>query len=257
MPWKPKIERFRQMVLWESNGLDPDLILALIKQESGGVIGKKARSTCRVGPISSIHGGSVIYDRALGLMQIVPGTIASYNGRHPNAPAYFEQMSGKTMTDARVQIRVGCGVLLHELKKLNDFYPGQFPGTTPATANTNQILCMLLAYRRGMGALIKKFKKLKVMGLALTYENIQEQFPLWGYRPPNPVTGEPGQWINRVLHYVKTIWTAALNHGMVPGAPVDNIPGPGIPETQIAGSSGGLVALAAIVVGLLLIGSRR
>lgn len=254
MLWPPKVERHRERVQWEARGFDPDLLLAFIKQESGGVIGKKARATCRKGPIPLLNGGDIIYDRALGLMQIVPRTIASYNEHNPTV--YFEQMSGKTLNDARIQIRVGTGVLASEIKTLNNFFPDEFPGRTPATIDTNQLLMTILAYRMGGPGLRKKLNKLKERGLALTYENIVQEFPLWGYRPPNEETGEPGKWINRPIHYTDTIWEAALNHGFEPGSSPTFPPGPG-PDTEIAGTGGGLGVLLAVGLALYFLGSKR
>lgn len=250
MPWPPRIERFRQMVLWESQGLPPDLILAIVKQESGGFIGKKAGTTCKPWAIPNLGGGFIIYNRALGLMQVVPRTIAGYNNRHPGAPVYFEQMSGETLTDARIQIRVGCDVLAKEVRNLHGYDSAAFPGSGPGDADINQLLCAILGYRMGFGALTKKLNKLKTMGLALTYENIKEQFPLWGYNQ------ESGNWVNRPIHYTETIWTAALDHGMEPGAPVDNIPGPDLPETELAGPGGLLAFVVAVGVALALLGKR-
>lgn len=254
MLWPPKVERHRERVQWEAKGFDPDLILALIRQESGGVIGKKARSTTREWLIPLLSGGQILYDRALGLMQIVPRTIDSYNEHHPIV--YYEQMSGKTLNDARIQIRVGIGILGSEIKTLNNFFPIEFPGRTPSTIDTNQLLMTLLAYRMGGPALRKKLNNLKDRGLALTYENIVKEFPLWGYKPPDEETGEPGKWINRPIHYTDTIWEAALNHGFVPGSSQTFPPGPGMPETQIAGS-GGVGLLLVVGLALLFLGSRK
>lgn len=251
MLWPPRVERHRERVQWESRGFQPDLILAIIKKESGGVIGKKAGLTCKPWEIPTTSGGMITYNRALGLMQVVPRTIAGYNNRHPDALVYYEQMSGKTEADARIQIRVGCDVLAIEIRNLHNYDGLAFPGTTPNNIDTNQLLCALLGYRMGFGSLTKKLNKLRDRGLALTYANIKNEFPNWGLNP------DTGQWIHRPIHYTETIWEAALNHGMTPGAPVDIIPGPDLPETQIAGPGGGLAVLVAIGIGIALLGSRR
>lgn len=250
MDWPPRIERLRSIVEWESRGFDPDLILAIIKQESGGIIGRKG-TTVKPWEIPTLASGVITYNRALGLMQVVPRTIASYNNRHPNAPAYFEQMSGETEADARIQVRVGCEILDHEIGSLHKYDSGAFPCTTPHNVNTNQLLCAILAYRMGFGALRKKLNKLKERGLALTYDNIKNEFPKWG------LNQESGQWVNRPIHYTETIWTAALNHGMDDGGGFVNPPGPDLPETEIAGGGGAIALVVAVVVGLLLLGSKR
>lgn len=228
MQWPRRIERLRPLVVWESRGLPHDLILSIIKQESGGIIGRAGGTTVKPWQIPTVAGGVITYNRALGLMQVVPRTIASYNNRHPNTPVYYEQMSGETESDARIQIRVGSEILSKEIKNLHRYDPEYFPGTAASNTDTNQLLCAILAYRMGFGALTKKLKQLNERGLALTYQNIKNEFPNWGFNP------ETGNWINRPIHYTDTIWEAALNHGMAPGAPVNNIPGPEMPETQIA-----------------------
>jgi hypothetical protein len=102
----------------------------------------------------------------------------------------------------------------------------------------------------GFGALSKKLNKLASMSLALTYENIKTHFPLWGYNQ------QSGNWVNRPIHYTETIWTAALDHGMEPGAPVDNIPGPDLPEIELAGTGGTLAVLVAIGMAIALLWKR-
>lgn len=241
--WPKRVERFRTLVTTESQGINPDLILSIIKQESAGVIGRKAGSTCRSHEIPTLDGGTIMYNRALGLMQVVPGTIAGYNKRNPHQIAYFEQMSGKNWEDARVQIRVGCDVLANEYRKLHANYPKAFPAEDPSTTNTNQLLCALLAYRRGFGALTNKFAILQNRDLSLTYENIKNEFPLWGY---NTNTGE---WINRVIHYVDTVWENALNSGMDPAGTWNQPPtAPTQPTTTSA--SGGEILFFVLLLAL-------
>jgi len=181
--WPPIVARHRSRVLQESGGFAPDLILAIIKQESGGVIGKKAGATTKPWEIPSLSGGTLTYNRALGLMQVVPRTLASYNNRHPHTPVYFEQMSGKTEGDARIQIRVGCDVLAKEIRNLHSYDKTAFPGTRPDNVDTNQLKCAILGYRMGFGNLSRKLKKLEERGQALTYKNIKREFPYWGLNP--------------------------------------------------------------------------
>lgn len=249
--WAPIVARHRSRVLQESGGFAPDLILAIIKQESGGVIGKKAGATTKPWEIPSSSGGTLTYNRALGLMQVVPRTLASYNNRNPHVPVYFEQMSGKTEGDARIQIRVGCDVLAKEIRNLHSYDPDSFPATRPNNVDTNQLKCAILGYRMGFGNLSNKLKKLRQRGLALTYKNIKREFPHWGLNP------NTGIWINRPIHYTEKIWTNALNHGMVPGSPEVVPPGVAIPEPETSSQGGGLVILALIAMAVLALGSKR
>jgi soluble lytic murein transglycosylase-like protein len=249
MPLKPRIERLREMVSWESIGIPVPLLLAIIHQESRGSIGLKARVNTKPWAIPSINGGNITFNKAMGLMQVVPRTLAAFNNRHPSSPVYYEQMVGKTLNDARLQIRVGAEVLAHEIDTLHNRYPNQFPSSV-TDVEPNQLLFAILAYRMGSGSLGKRLTELKARGLNFTYENIKSQFPKWGYN------SKTGKWINRPIYYTDKIWNAAIDGGMVPGLPGEIIIGPSIPSTQIASTSGAGM-IAAVVIGLMWIGSRK
>lgn len=242
MPWNPQIERWRQFVQWECKDIQPDLMLAIIRQESGGIPGLVATAFCKPGPIPKEQGGFIIFDHALGLMQIVPLTIASYNERHPSDIVYFEDMKGQDERAARLQIRVGCAVYASAVRNLYLYDPQTFPGESPGSANADQLILALVGYRMGTNALRKKLDGLKAQGKPLSYESLQNTFPGWG--------GE----INRVYHYTSTVWDNAVNHGFDPGAPIPTPPPtppgspPGTPTppgTALAGFN--LSSLAVIV----------
>ena len=242
MPWPTQIERWRQFVSWECKDLAPDLILAIIRQESGGSPGLIATASCKPWPIPSVSGGMVTFNHAMGLMQVVPRTLASYNDRHPGEIVYFEEMKGTGERAARLQIRVGCAVYASAIRNLHLYDPQTFKGATPATADPNQLMLAIVGYRMGSGALRKKLNKLRELGKPLTFEALAATFPNWGM-------GAEGQWINRPIHYTQTVWNSAINHGFNPGEPAPPwTPGP--PTTEIAGIGGeafGILAALAII----------
>lgn len=229
MPWPNRIERWRQFVTWECKDVSPELVLAIIQKESNGVAGKIANSTCKPWPIPTIDGKNIIYDRALGLMQIVPRTIDGYNQDNPSNVVYYEEMKGTDERSARLQIRVGCYTYAKSVNRLHLFFPDVFLSATPKNATPEQLKLAIAGYRMGNPALKIKLDKLLEEGRPLTYEELQNRFPNWG--------GDT----NRVYHYTSKVWANALNNGMMPGQPPDWQPGPeipGPPESQLAGAKG-------------------
>ena len=246
MPWPHQIERWRQFVLWECKDVYPDLVLAIIKKESGGIPGLVAGASCKPWPIPLAGGGTITYNHALGLMQIVPRTIASYNERHPDEIVYYEDMKGQDERAARLQIRVGCAVYASAVNALFRYDPRIFPAPSPGNATVEQLKLALVAYRMGFGALRKKLDKLRELGKPLTFESLANTFPNWGMN-------EQGQWINRPIFYTSTLWDAAINHGMQPGEPTPPwTPGPttppGSPPPAIAGISNQTLGLLITVL---------
>lgn len=229
MIWPPHIERWRKYAIWECRDIPPDLILAIIKYESNGVPGRPSETTTKRHDIPLAAGGFINYNHALGLMQIIPGTIASYNKAHPNDPVFYEDMSGKDERAARLQIRVGCAVFANGVRKLYKYDPRVFIGDTPGRATPDQLLLALTIYAHGWGNLRPKLNALRARGIPLSFANVERHFPNWGQN-------KEGKWINRPLYYAKTVWTNAINHGMTP------------PDTMIAGFDGSMLLLAAVLV---------
>ena len=240
MPWPHQIERWRQFVQWECKDVSPDLVLAIIKHESGGIPGLVAGASCKPHALPLAGGGSITFNHALGLMQVIPGTIASYNASHPSDIVYYEDMKGQDERSARLQIRVGCAVYAKGVNNLYHYDSQEFPAASPGTASPNQLILALVAYRMGSGAVRNKLNKLRAMGKPLTFEALAATFPNWGQN-------QQGQWINRPIYYTQTVWDNAINHGMIPGEPPPPwTPGP--PDAEIAGGKNGtmliVVALA-------------
>ncbi len=239
MTWPEHIERWRQFVLWECRDIPPDLVLAITKHESNGVPGIASSATTKPHDIPLEGGGHINYNHALGLMQIIPGTIASYNAGHPADIVFYEDMKGTDERAARLQIRVGCAVYASGIRNLHNYDPAVFTGNTPGNATIDQLMFALTAYARGFGALRVKLNQLKAQNMALTFANLAQTFPTWGQNAA-------GEWINRPIQYTETVWNNAINHGMEPGEGTSHPPGPstGPPDTLIAGFDGPAIAMA-------------
>lgn len=224
------MEQWRQYAIWEGQGAPPDLLLSIINNESGGRAGIAAGVGTKFKmQIPLRAGGTTLVDRAYGLMQAIPAVIVDFNKAHPSSPLFFEDISGPTAASGRLQIRAGAWLFNRMVRRLNHFYPDDFPAKTAAQAEPEQLTAALTAYAIGMGALMKKFGILKKEGKPLTHDQLHERFPLWGY------SKSKGQWINRPLHYSAKVWDRYMrNRTNDPGTgnPPPN-PG-GQPETIIA-----------------------
>lgn len=214
--WPQQIEQWRQFVIWEAQDIPPDIVLAIIKNESAGQAGRPAGRTCRKagrGDLPLASGGSKYVDRAFGLMQCIPAVYLGWNRNHPDQTVYFEDASGTNERAARLQIRVGCWQFASGVHLLHRYDPHTFTARSPGGAGPEQLKLALVAYAVGFGAqsppdgkgLRPKLDKLKQMGQPLTLEALTNAFPTWGQSPA-------GNWVNRPLQYAQNIWTKAEAH---------------------------------------------
>jgi hypothetical protein len=195
MSWPPKIERLRKFVSWDCRDIPPDLVLAIIQQESHGNPGIAARAGCKCATLPSVTGNQVKVCNALGLMQVIPSTVNWYNEGVPDdEKATFEDMTGSDERAIRIQIRTGCKYLA----LVNNYLHKRFPETVPqhslANAKDDQIKLVLTGYAVGHGATAKKMNKAIEAGKSPTFANIQRLNPKWGQNAS-------GKWINRPLKY--------------------------------------------------------
>lgn len=200
MSWPPNIEKYRTYVEWECKDLPPDLMLAVIQHESGGVAGAIGKGETKWGSIPSTNSqsGKVNVNHALGLCQVIPPNVESWNENPNNETVYLEDMTGTDERAIRLQIRLGCWIMASGFHGLSKFYPENFV-SSGKDSNANEIRLALVAYAIGIGALKEKLDQLKAEGKALTYEQLAESFPDWG-------KSSSGKWVNRPLFYARNVW---------------------------------------------------
>lgn len=204
--WPEQIERLRNYVLFECKDLPPDLVLAIINNESGGQIGIQGRVKTRAGKLPDIHGNMHDVNHALGLMQAIPATIDWYNQSAPaDEKATIEDMTGDDERAARMQIRIGCKYLAFVNHYLHKKHPAAFPSPSLSNAGDSQIALVLAGYAVGHGAVSKKIKKLNDQGIAPTFSNVKKHFPTWGQN-------KSGRWINRPIFYAEKVLKKYTNH---------------------------------------------
>jgi len=200
MSWKKQVEQWRLFAIWEGQGIPPDLVLAIVNHESAGIAGLAASIKCKPGPLPKYDGSTITANRALGLMQCIPDTIAGYNQANPAQIAYYEDMTGTSERAARLQIRVGGWAFNHAVSALHSYDAALFPATHAGNADNNHLTLALVAYAIGSGALKSKLDKLKEYNAPLNLASLRQHFPNWGML-------DSGQWINRPLHYAQTVST--------------------------------------------------
>lgn len=134
--------------------LPNDLILRLIQKESGGKAGVVRK------------GGS-----DSGLMQVLPNTLKDFNKR--NGTNYtIEDLRGKDDASARIQIRVGIGVISHYWRRAYRYMNDR--GVQDINIDDLAHIADLF-YRAGPGATMKQLDKLS----SLTWPTIDAAFPDW------------------------------------------------------------------------------
>lgn len=202
MTWKPKIEQLRPYVLAECRDIPPDLVLSIIQRESGGTPGIAGAGHTKPGVLYDVDGNPVEYSQALGLMQTIPATIASYNtGREGTKEfATVEDMTGSDERAIRLQIRIGCRYLAVANRLLHESYASVCPESSLADASDDQISLALTGYAVGAGATLKKMEAAAQSGKTPTFATLKKIFPSWGQN-------SDGKWINRPLKYADDVMT--------------------------------------------------
>lgn len=206
--WPDSIEKYRKYVEWECRDIPPDLVLAVIQHESGGVAGLAAkRQSKNRGYLPTADGSEKWVDRAMGLMQVIPGTILSYNDYQrsrpdfdPNRLATWEDVSGTDDRSIRIQIATGCYYLAAANRILNLKYPNSAPSQNLSDAKADQLKLVLSSYAVGAGSTSEKLEKLIEKNMSPTYANLEQQYPDWG-KPAN-----------RPIYYAQHVFKKFANH---------------------------------------------
>lgn len=256
MPWPANIEQWRKYAIWEGRDIPADLILAIIQHESGGTAGRLSNQTTKSATIERMDGSTIDFNKAMGLMQVIPPNVASWNAQAADK-AFFEDMTGASERAARLQIRLGAWIFAANVRLLHDFDSAIFPGVSPGNATEEQLKLALVSYAIGFGNLKPRLEALKNQGLALTLKNLVLSFPKWGY------SEKKEQWINRPLHYASIVWDRMTKHG-TPAKPAIAFPSNPLSLPDLASIKGAAatlkdnwfwIAIAAVVA--LIFGSKK
>lgn len=220
MRFYPKVERWRSLARQEAAGIPVDLVLGVIWRESGGISGRIGLRKTKCVDIPTANGPQYIC-RALGLMQVVPRNVASWNRDNPDQAVTYETMTGKTTAAVRKQIKLGVFILRGSLSWLRR-YGFPWPG---GKLSAEQIKVGLMVYLWGPGNMKPYLDELQATGRPITAARI-------GARWPN--LGQPA---NAPLRYSRNVWKKAFGSGTMP------VPG----RRPADGSGWGILALAAMV----------
>jgi hypothetical protein len=210
MSWPKRVESLRQYVAWECKDVPPDLVLAIIKHESAGYVGRIAGVACKKGTLKDINGHDHVLNHAMGLMQTIPATVNWYNeSADGDQKATVEDMTGADARAARMQIRIGCKFLAFANAYLHRKMPEAAPAKSLADAKDDQIALVVTAFAVGHGATLKKLRAVKQAGKRPSFWQIQKLFPNWGK------SAKTGKWINRPITFANVIlkWYNANKKG--------------------------------------------
>jgi hypothetical protein len=205
MKWNDQIESLRSFVLWECKDLPPDLVLAIIRHESGGKIGRIGQGKTRCGDLPDVYGNKHELCHASGLMQTIPATVAWYNDTAPDDQrATIEDMTGTDDRAARIQIRIGCKYLAYVNHYLHNRFPSVFPAASLSQANDDQISFVLTGYAVGHGDTAEKIQGLLDAGKKTDFKTLKATFPDWGR--------VNGVWLNRPIQYAQSVMAQFNKH---------------------------------------------
>lgn len=160
MDWPDNVARWRPIVQAELTGiknpLPVDLILATIKIESAG----------QPGIVNPKSGAS-------GLMQVMPGTLQTYNQNHPAAPVSLSTL--RSPSGGPEQIKVGIWVLSQYWKNAYQYLEKRLPNVpVDELARISDLF-----YVAGPGATKARLDRLS----SPSWASIQQRYPKWNALP--------------------------------------------------------------------------
>lgn len=241
-----QVESWRQLVeaivSRQKPPFDPNLVLAVIQQESGGRAGVRAG----VGAGDGSH--------ASGLMQCIGSVVTDYNSVHKSRPCPAGAMTDGSLLGSAWQVEVGVWLLARKHSQVRA-YAAKYQPDYPLDS-ANRTLLADCAYAMGWAALRSKLDTLRSEGKLLTFGNLRTRFPDWG-------KNSTGKWINRPLHHATVVygrWAKADREHHYEPTWVDAIwhddPFAEIPsdnwgsDSQLDETNWGMIGVAGVAVGL-------
>jgi len=235
--WRPLAEQECQRV---KTDLSPNVVLAVIRQESNGT----------PGAVAKVQAGDGSY--ASGLMQTLASVLSTYNSNNGTnyTPA---DLTGKTVAAAAIQVRVGLWLLLHYHGKVIRW----FSNHSHSLSMADRIRFGDVAYAMGPGksggkrGLIPKLETLEAEGGPMTWAKFEERFESWGY------SNKKERWINRPIHHANTTYRRSStveaetpypeSYGGTVAPPPDSIGPQKPPGPDLIPYTGAVVAVLVIV----------
>ncbi|NIP27967.1 MAG: hypothetical protein GWN55_13100 [Phycisphaerae bacterium] len=188
--------------------ISPELvpvILAIIENESGGQAGIPSYAATKFHEqIPSRSGGSVLVDRAYGLMQVIPVVYLDYNRKHTDK-IYWEDISGTSKAAGQAQIKAGIWTFLNNVRAIEAFTGQKL--VLNGQLNWDLLNLVLISYAWGIGRVRKKLTDLIERNLAPTFDNIKSLWPELGL-PANQPLVYAGRIYNKALKYGGQVWEA-------------------------------------------------
>lgn len=221
MRFGARVERWRYLVEQEAAGIPVDLVLGIIWHESSGKPGAIGRRKTKCSVIPSASGPKRAC-KALGLMQIVPRNVTSWNAKHPGQVATWELMTGNSTMSVRMQIRIGVYILKNSLAWLSRY---GFPWPAPDPGE-DHVRIGLMVYAWGPGHMKPYLDQLRSTGRPITAAEIATRWP------------GLGQPANQPIRYSQRVWNKAYGVAGVSPAPVK--------ETKPDSMGWGILAIVAM-----------
>jgi len=218
----PQVERWRTLASQEARGIPVDLVLGIIWHESGGKPGAIGRRKTKCSVIPSASGPRRACN-ALGLMQVVPRNVTSWNAKHTDQVATWELLTGHSTRSARMQIRIGAYILKNSLAWLSRY---GFPWPAPEPGE-DHVRIGLMVYAWGPGHMKPHLDQLRSEGRPITAAQIAARWP------------DLGKPANQPLRYSRRVWKKTHGDAGDVGEPTK--------KTKPDSLGWGILAIAALV----------
>jgi len=176
------VERWRGLVELERGSVPTDLVLAVMRRESFGKVGGVGGKDDRYGYTDAeIACGfpSKWRKRDLGLMQVAPLTLRSYNETNRTAITPCD-LIGTTEAAARLQIRVGAWALSRALVQAPALSPALARSSWPFYASTppdEQVLLARAIYGFGYKGTTDRLEAAAAAGYPRTFGGLEAHNP--------------------------------------------------------------------------------
>lgn len=152
------------------------VVLAILRHESQGQPGIISRARTANSAMVPTEDGMQQVQNAMGLMQVAPVTLVTYN-QQTGGEVSFDEMIGKSEKDIQTQIQVGEWAIQKALEQVDEFEP---------VNDRDRLQLAICAYAMGIGNLRRVISNLGPRIAGTQYGNLRAQRPDWGRPRNNP-----------------------------------------------------------------------